>query len=131
MRLLFLFVIVVITLPFSVRAESWPIREDEIKAYCEDPEHLAPPTEGWELKREKANPAILMLEPGEYDYDNGVRFAIYEEGYYVVTLPDSVYRISGTAWHDMMRGKTLGGCSRAQLSDVLGKNDIMPEELSQ
>lgn len=110
-------------------ADDWPIREQEIIDYCNDSSREDGPERGREISEESANQEILALEPGTYEYENDVRFVIYEDGYYVVTLPDSVYRVSGTIWHDLIRGKTLGGCSRPQLSSVLIRNRVMPEEL--
>lgn len=117
--------------PQYAAADDWLVSEQEIIDYCEDPSRETGPERGREVSREAANPDILELEPGTYEYDNGVRFVIYEDGHYVVTLPDSVYRVSGTIWHDLIRGKTLGGCSRPQLSSVLVRNRVMPEELEE
>lgn len=126
MKLFFLFAFMLIAMPAHA---DWPFDEERVRGFCEKHQD-AVPDDGFRPKEEAANKNILALEPGDYEYDNGIEATIFEGGFYVVQLPEGLFRTYGTSWFDLRSGSRIyGGCTLAQLSQLLGKNKVIPDEL--
>ncbi len=127
MRFLFLIFLAMMTLSDPVHAGS-SYGKTEIDAFCTmqpgGKAHPAPPAPGLRFDGEPADKSVMALAPGNYSGANGAMIHLYDTGYFLISMPENTNDLKGTGGDDFMAPRTLGGCSREQLSEALDLNAL-------
>lgn len=98
---------------------------DTISRFCK--KHEKPIKTTIQPNGKKANSAVLKFVGGKYKYPDGGAMLLFNNGYYIVKLPNSTKATYGTSGDDILGGRLAGGCSLEQLSEFLNKNSMQPD----
>lgn len=114
----------------SVTALARDPSERTLSKYCEDPARHKP-IPGQQFQGGEADVAVLGFMPGTYKLgDKGAMLYLYKDGSYYLKNNDRNPVTRGTGGDDLMSEGMLGGCSREQLSEALGRNELLREARS-
>ena len=100
--------------------------ESDVSAYCEDANRAISDGER-QPNGKKADPAVMSLKPGYYLRQDGASIEIFEKNYYLYVLAPKEFKRYGTEGDDLMNSsdsRSVGGCSLAQLSELIGRNNL-------
>ncbi len=95
----------------------------DVAAFCAEKDRKIP-AEGKRLDGKPVETALMDLKPGKYALAGEGAVEIFEGGAFILDKPKNAITFRGTDGDDMMSPSALGGCSRGQLSEALGKNNI-------
>lgn len=102
--------------------------KEHIDAFCAEQVNgkprSAPPAPGLQFDGKPADKAVLGLAPGEYLGKAGSAFFLYDDGRFILYVPEGTSEIHGTGGDDFMAPRTIGGCFREQLSEALRTNEL-------
>lgn len=113
--------------------------KENIDAFCAEQVNgkprSVPPAPGLQYDGKPADRSVMDLAPGEYFAKDSAAIYLYDNGHFLLYIPENASETSGTGGDDFMAPRTLGGCSREQLSEALTVNGLdisgfSPEEAS-
>jgi hypothetical protein len=105
--------------------------ERSLHTYCHIDDRAKPPAPGQQFEGGAADPAVMAFKPGVYNLDkdrDGAKLYLYDDGSYYLMMGRtgrSATVMRGTEGDDLMAARMLGGCSREQLSEALGRNGLL------
>lgn len=102
--------------------------KENIDAFCAEQVNgkprSGPPAPGVRFDGKPAEKAVMDLAPGQYSGKDSSAIYLYDNGHFLLYMPEGATETSGTGGDDFMAPRTLGGCSREQLSEALAVNGL-------
>ena len=110
-------------LVFGAALEAHAFEQADVTAFCAEKDRKIP-AEGKRLDGKPVEAALMDLKPGKYTLAGEGAVELFENGAFILDKPKNAITFRGTDGDDMMSPSALGGCSRGQLSEALGKNNL-------